>query len=82
VVKSLSRIDALSVETIGDIMDGLSKGGSVSRFTEVFKLESTMYNSVKTSTTYSGNSHTALDQILCTLSKASNLYNSLSSGNN
>jgi hypothetical protein len=81
VVKSLARVDALSDEAVGEVMDGLSKG-SVSKFTEVFKLESTMYRSVKTSTTYSGGSQTALDQILHTLSKATNLYNSLSTGNN
>jgi hypothetical protein len=81
VVKSLARVDALSDEAVGEVMDGLSKG-SVSKFTEVFKLESTMYRSVKTSTTYSGGSQTALDQILHTLSKATSLYNSLSTGNN
>ena len=81
VVKSLARVDALSDEAVGEVMDGLSKG-SVSKFTEVFKLESTMYHSVKTSTTYTGGSQTALDQILHTLSKATSLYNSLSTGNN
>ena len=81
VVKSLARVDALSDEAVGDIMDGLSKG-SVSKFTEVFKLGSSMYRSVKTSTTYNGGSQTALDQILRTLTKATSLYNSLSTGNN
>jgi hypothetical protein len=39
-----------------------------------------MYYLVKTSTTYSGGSQTALYQILHNLSKATNLYNSLSTG--
>ncbi len=49
-LRSLARVDALSDEAVGDIIDGLSKD-SASKFTEVFKLESTMYHSVKTSTT-------------------------------
>ena len=63
------------------LLDGLSKG-SVSKFTEVFKLESIMYHSDQTSTTYSGGSHTTLSAIPATLLKATDLYNSLSTGNN
>ena len=62
VVKSFAWVDALSDEAVYDIIDGLSKD-SVSTFNEVFKLESTMYHSVKTSTTYTGGSQMALDQI-------------------
>ena len=80
VAKSLARVDALTDEAVGDIMDGLSKG-SVTKFTEVFKLESTMHRSVQTSTTYCGGSQTALTTILAILSKATDLYNSLSTGN-
>ena len=40
-------MDALTNEAVGDAMDGLLKG-SVYKFTEVFKLESTMYHSVQT----------------------------------
>jgi hypothetical protein len=80
VAKSLARVDALTDEAVSDVMDGLSKG-SVSKFTEVFKLESTMYRSVQTSTTYCGGSQTALSAILTILSKATDLYNSLSTGN-
>jgi hypothetical protein len=65
VAKSLAHEDTLSDEAVGDIMDGLSKG-SVSKFTDVFKLKSTMFCSVKTSTTYSGGSQTALSAILAT----------------
>ena len=81
VVKSLARVDALSDEAVSDVMDGLAKG-SVSKFTEVFKLESTMYRSGQTSTTYTGGSQSALGRILTILSKATDLYNSLSTGNN
>ena len=80
VAKSLACVDALTDEAVGDIMDGLSKG-SVTKFTEVFKLESTMHRSVQTSTTYCGGSQTALSTILAILSKATDLYNSLSTGN-
>ena len=80
VVKSLARVDALSDEAVSDIMDGLAKG-SVTKFTEVFKLDSTLYRSRQTSTTYTGGSHTALGIILLTLAKATDLYNSLSTGN-
>ena len=73
-------MDAVTNEAVGDVMDGLSKG-SVPKFTEVFKLESTMYHSVQTSTTYCGGSHTALNAILKILSKATDLYNPLSTGN-
>ena len=45
VARSLARVDALTNEAVGDVMDWLSKG-SVSKFTEVFKLESIMYHSV------------------------------------
>ena len=76
VAKSLAGVDALTNEAVGDVMDGLSDG-SVSKFTEVFKLESTTYCSVQTSTTYSGGSHTALSAILATLLMATDLYNSL-----
>ena len=48
-------MDALTDEAVGDVMDGLPKG-SVTKFTEVFKLESTMHRSVQTSTTYCGGS--------------------------
>ena len=44
-------------------MDGLAKG-SVTTFTEVFKLDSTLYRSQQTSTTYTGVSQTALGIIL------------------
>jgi hypothetical protein len=81
VVKSLARVDALSDEAVSDVMDGLAKG-SVSKFTKVFKLESTMYRSGQTSTTYTGGSQSALGRILSILSKATDLYNSLSTGNN
>jgi hypothetical protein len=80
VVKSLARVDALSDEAVSDIMDGLAKG-SVTKFTEVFKLDSTLYRSRQTSTTYTGGSQTALGVILLTLGKATDLYNSLSTGN-
>lgn len=56
--------------------------GSVSKFTEVVKQESTMYQSVQTSTTCFGGSQMALGSILHTLSKTKNLYNILSTGNN
>ncbi len=81
VVKSLARVDALLDEAVGEVMDGLSKG-SASKFTEVFKLESALYYSVKTSTTSTGGSQTVLDHILHSLSKATSLYNSLSTGKN
>ena len=76
-VKGLARVDALSDEAVSDIMDGLAKG-SVTKFTEVFKLDSTLYHSQQTSTTYTGGSQTALGVILLTLAKATDLYNSLS----
>ena len=63
VVKSLARIDALPDEAVGDVMDGVSKG-SVSKCTKVFKLESTIYHTVKTSTTYSGGSQWHLTKSL------------------
>ena len=47
VTKSLAYVDALTNEAVGDFMDEFAKG-SVSKFTEVFKLESTMYCSVQT----------------------------------
>ena len=72
VVKSLARVDALLIEAVREVMDGLLKG-YVSKFTEVFKLESTMYRSIKTSTTYTVGSQTALDQILHILSNATSL---------
>jgi hypothetical protein len=80
IAKSLACVDVLTDEAVGDVMDGLSKG-SVTKFTEVFKLESTMHRSVQTSTTYCGGSQTALSTILAILSKATDLYNSLSTGN-
>eukprot|EP00804_Cyclotella_cryptica_P030037 CCRYP_016933-RA/>CCRYP_016933-RA protein AED:0.63 eAED:0.45 QI:0/0/0/0.5/1/1/2/0/311 len=81
VVKSLARVDALSDEAVSDIMDGLAKG-SVTKFTEVFKLDSTLYHSQQTSTTSTGGSNTARGVILLTLEKATDLHNSLSTGNN
>ena len=50
VARSLACVHTLTNEAVGDDMDGLSKG-SLSKFTEVFKLESIMYRSVQTSTT-------------------------------
>ena len=76
-IKSLTCVDALSDEAVVNIMNGLSKC-SVSKF----QTESTTYHSVKTSTTYSGGNQTALSAIVTTLSKATDLYNSLSTGNN
>jgi hypothetical protein len=81
VVKSLARVDAFSDEAVSDVMDGRAKG-SVSKFTEVFKLENTMYCSGQTSTAYTGGSQSALGLILSMLAKATDLYNSLSTGNN
>ena len=63
VVKSLARVVALSYEAVSDVMDGLAKG-FVSKFTEVFKLESTMYHSGQTSTTYTRGSQSALGHYL------------------
>jgi hypothetical protein len=80
VAKSLARVDVLTDEAVGDVMDGLSNS-SVTKFTEVFKLESTMHRSIQTSTTYCGGSQTDLSTILAILSKATDLYNSLSTGN-
>jgi hypothetical protein len=81
VMKSLTQVDTLLDDAVGDVMDGLSNG-FVSKFTEVFKLESTMYCSVQSSTAYSGCSQMALSQVLSILYKATGLHNSLSTGNN
>ena len=55
VTKSLACVDTLGDEVVHDFVDRLSKG-SVLKFTKAFKLESAMYHSVKTFTTYSDGS--------------------------
>eukprot|EP00956_Cyclotella_meneghiniana_P039536 scaffold173548_cov23-Cyclotella_meneghiniana.AAC.1 len=80
VAKSLARVNALPDEAVLDVLKGLSLG-SVSKFTDVFKLEHTKTLSSQSNSTYCGGSATALDEILCHLSLATKLYNLMSTGN-
>ncbi|KAL3804514.1 hypothetical protein HJC23_002553 [Cyclotella cryptica] len=82
VITSFDRdgIAKVKDEAVSDVTDGLAKG-SISKFTKEFKLESMTYRSGHTSTTYTGGCQSALGRILSILSEATDLYNSLSTGN-
>ena len=59
-VKSIAQFYLLLDDAVGGVTDWVSTS-PVSKFTGYFKLESTMYCSVKTSTTYSGERQKAPD---------------------